>query len=177
MRGPASDTPSIPGYTIHEVLGRGGMGTVYRATELATTRTVALKWLPSIASPELRERFRREARATAILKHANIVPLYTAGNTASGSFLVMELVDGFPLSTMLDQGTLALDLLLEIVAKVARALHAAHAANVVHRDVKPGNILIDTAGEPKVIDFGLARFFGEASSLTLADHRLGTPLY
>src|SRR5581483_1703356 len=108
--------PRIPGYVVGSALGRGGMGTVYRAVELATSREVALKWLPATAREALRARFAREARAAAALKHPHIVPIYTAGSTPDGDYIVMELVRG----RALDEATKERDQLaiIRCIAKV-----------------------------------------------------------
>lgn len=169
--------PFIPGYAIEERLGSGAMGVVFRARELVTNRMVALKWIPSDVAPTLRARFEREARAAASLLHPNIVIVYGAGTTAAGHWIAMELIRGEPLATALDLGVLAPRTIAALLGKVARALEVAHAIGIVHRDVKPGNILVDSAGEPRLIDFGLARFLHERSILTGEGNIVGTLPY
>ena len=166
--------PRIPGYTVMEPIGKGGMGIVYRARHEATGREVAVKWLASHADEMLRLRFDREARATASVRHANVVPVLGAGTTREGAFIVMELVEGFSLGAALDARALGPNALVWVVAKVARALEAAHARGVVHRDVKPENVIVDLAGEPRLLDFGLARFLDVEGQLTKKNTALGT---
>jgi hypothetical protein len=167
--------PSIPGFEIGALLARGGMGTIWRAREVSTARDVALKWLPARADEMLRKRFEREARAAAAVRHPNIVPILSAGTTPAGHYIAMELVDGFALSEALDARALGLNALLDVVIKVARALDAAHRTGVVHRDVKPANIIVDSLGEPKLVDFGLARFIEQQKGqLTAENTALGT---
>ena len=166
--------PTIPGYTVIEPIGKGGMGIVYRARHEATGREVAVKWLASHADEMLRRRFDREARATASVRHANVVPVLGAGTTREGAFIVMELVEGFSLGAALDARALGPNALVSVVARVARALEAAHARGVVHRDVKPENVIVDLAGEPRLLDFGLARFLDVEGQLTKKNTALGT---
>jgi serine/threonine protein kinase len=166
--------PRIPGYTVLEPIGKGGMGIVYRARHEGTQREVAVKWLASHAEEMLRRRFDREARATASVRHKNVVPVLGAGSTRDGSFIVMELVVGFSLGAALEARALGPNALVSVVAKVARALEAAHARGVVHRDVKPENVIVDLAGEPRLLDFGLARFLHTEGQLTKENTVLGT---
>lgn len=161
----APPAPEIPGFELRDLLGRGGMAFVWRARERATERDVAIKWVPASAPEALRKRFQREARAVAKLRHPHIVTVLSAGETAAGSWIAMELVDGFPLSFALEEKALGRNALVDVIAKVARALAAAHDAGILHRDVKPANILVDQHGEPRLVDFGLARF-EESDGLT-----------
>lgn len=151
----------FPAWTAQRLLGRGGMGAVYLMHQPELDRSVAVKLLPLEACREERqvERFRREARTLAKLRHPNIVALYEAGTTAAGHFFfVMEYVDGLPLNQLIATGNVAVPKAIEIVRQVCDALSVAHAAGVVHRDIKPSNILIDQHGQVKVADFGLARW-------------------
>src|SRR5208283_44651 len=145
-------------YRILERLGRGGMGVVYKAEDIALGRTVAIKFLPQgIASdPVALERFRREARAASALNHPNIVTVHEVGECEAGSFLVMEFVQG---ETFRGRMKRNLDLagLVEYGIQIARALKAAHQAGIVHRDIKPENIMVRSDGYLKLVDFGLAR--------------------
>jgi serine/threonine protein kinase len=153
------------------------MGIVFQARELRTRRDVAIKWLPAAKRPTgLGARFEREAAAAAAVRHPNIVSILSAGQTPEGDYLVMELANGFPLSTALAGRRLGVASLCSIMAKVARALAAAHQAGIIHRDVKPSNIMVDATGEPRVVDFGAARFLDAHSSLTGAQV-VGTFLY
>src|SRR4051812_38737411 len=111
---PVVEAPAIPGLEVGEPLGRGGMGVVFRAREVATGRAVAVKWLPARADEALRRRFEREARALAAVRHPHIVPVLSAGSVAEGSFIVMELVDGFTLSDALVARALGRNALLDL---------------------------------------------------------------
>jgi predicted Ser/Thr protein kinase len=180
---PSVTTPTQLGrYEVLRVLGQGAMGVVYEAHDPVLERKVAVKTLslPLLSEPGLREeylaRFRREAQAAARLAHPNVVAVHDAGvDPESGApFLVMERVEGLPLSTLLrEHGALPLQQALELVAQVAAALDAAHRAGIVHRDIKPGNVLLDARGAARVTDFGIARL--EGSELTGTGVSLGTP--
>src|SRR5579883_2302600 len=171
------EAPRIEGYAFQGLLGKGGMGAVFRARELATNRDVAVKWLPAQAATTLHERFKRETRAAASIHHRNVVPIYSAGSTKDGVYLVMQLVDGFTLATAFESRSLGARALVHLVAKTARSLEAIHAAGVVHRDVKPANVVVDKTGEPVLVDFGLARLVNEDSRLTAPNQIMGTILY
>jgi len=166
-------------YRLIELLGTGGMATIYRATDTGLGRDVALKLLRSeyLRDPDFSSRFRQEAQAAASLSHPNVVTVYDYGEDPSGPFIVMELVDGEDLATILRRsGTLPPRQVARIGAGVARALAAAHARGLVHRDVKPGNVLIGTDGQVKVVDFGIARAIAEAQ-VTLPGTTLGSVHY
>jgi predicted Ser/Thr protein kinase len=168
-------------YEIGRVIGRGGMGTVYLAHEKALDRDVAIKVLPPEAaesSPDGRERFRREARTAAQLTHSNIVPLYTFGETEGLSFFVMGYVRGESLGARLKrEGRLAPDVAVRMLAELADALDYAHRKGVVHRDIKPDNVLIeDDSGRLMLTDFGIAKA-GAAGTLTQTGVVIGTPTY
>ena len=145
------------GYRIEGVVGRGGMGVVFRATELALDRPVALK----LIAPELtgddsfRERFLRESRLAASIDHAGILPVYAAGEVDGELFLATRFVTGTDLRSLIDDGPLPAERAIGLVGQVADALDAAHGRGLVHRDVKPGNVLVDTADHCYLCDFGL----------------------
>jgi len=146
-------------YTILEKIGSGGMGDVYRARDESLGREVALKVLPpaAAADPERRQRFEREARAVASLQHPNIVTIHSVEEAEGVSFLTMELVRGRTLGEIIPAAGLPLTRVFEIGVPLADAVHAAHERAVIHRDLKPGNVMIDEAGRVKVLDFGLAK--------------------
>ena len=145
------------GYRIESVLGRGGMGVVYRATELALDRPVALKLIaPELAGDDsFRERFLRESRLAASIDHAGILPVYAAGEADGELFLATRFVPGTDLRSLTDDGPLPEERAIGLVGQVADALDAAHERGLVHRDVKPGNVLVDTADHCYLCDFGL----------------------
>jgi serine/threonine-protein kinase len=181
------ETPETPAprvfsgrYELNHLIARGGMAEVYRAHDRLLNRPVALK----VLFPELSidrsfvERFRREAQAAANLSHPNIVPVFDWGEDSGTYFIVMEFVDGRPLSSILKTaGPLAADRTAEIAAPVAAALGYAHKHGVVHRDVKPGNVLITDDGQVKVTDFGIARAVNTEESLTQTGAVMGTATY
>jgi predicted Ser/Thr protein kinase len=175
---------SVAGYRIEAVAGRGGMGVVYRARQLALDRTVALKLIaPELARDDsFRARFARESRIASSLDHPNVIPVYEAGEDGERLFIAMRYVDGTDLGRMLAvEGTLDPRLAAELVAQAGSALDAAHARGLVHRDVKPANLLVTGAdgARPHVYltDFGLARRDGSSSALTTTGQWMGTPDY
>jgi|GEM_PF-3106526 len=179
---PASASPSHPArlgeFRLERELGRGGMGVVYLAEQERLGRRVALKVLALAAAPTAvaAERFLREASLVARLEHENIVRVYAMGQEQGCLFYAMELVEGESLRDRIARGTLPPRDAAEICRAIARALECAHGAGVIHRDVKPANILLDPAGVPHLADFGLAQ--GEDSkSLTISGDLLGTPAY
>jgi hypothetical protein len=168
-------------YQLQSVLGRGGMGEVYLAYDTVLLRNVALK-APRLAdaSPAHRERFNREAIAAGALHHPNICPLHDFGDVDGQLYFTMAYVDGEPLSAFLKKnGPLDADHAVRLVHKVALAMHHAHEHGVLHRDLKPGNILLTKKGEPIVTDFGLAFKFDAETSNRLTETGLvvGTPTY
>ena len=169
-------------YEIMRPVARGGMADVYLAHDQLLDRPVALKVLfPELSvDPSFVERFRREAQAAAKLSHANIVPIYDWGESETDNtyFIVMEYVEGKPLSSLLrSEGTLLPDRAADIGAAVAAALAFAHRNGVIHRDVKPGNVLIDSNGNVKVTDFGIARAANTEGQLTQTGAVMGTATY
>jgi len=176
---PASGLPQVPGYDVQAVLGRGGMGVVYRAWHQRLRRTVALKML--LAGPYSRpselERFLREAETIASLQHANIVQVHEAGDVDGVPYFTMEFVEGGSLAQKLTGTPQPAPPAAALVARVAEAIHAAHQRGIVHRDLKPGNILLTPDSMPKLSDFGLARRLEGTAGLTLSGAALGTPAY
>jgi TolB-like protein/tetratricopeptide (TPR) repeat protein len=150
----------IDRYRIVERLGRGGMGTVYRAQDTRLDREVALKFLSPhlISDPEAGDRLLAEARAAASLQHPNICVVHEIGETSDGQrFIAMELLEGETLKKRIASGPMSADDAVAIAAQIARALGAAHARHIIHRDVKPGNVIITNDGTAKLLDFGLAK--------------------
>ncbi|HWC86404.1 MAG TPA: protein kinase [Solirubrobacteraceae bacterium] len=167
-------------YELGEVIGRGGMGTVYRAVDRILGREVAVKtlpWLLADQDPTNIARFEREARAAAKLSHPAVVSVYDTGADDRTHFIVMELVAGRSLEAILrEQGPLDPEHAVRIATRVAEALAAAHAAGVVHRDIKPANVMVADDGSVKVLDFGIARAAG-TSTLTQGSSVIGTAAY
>jgi serine/threonine protein kinase len=171
----------LAGYRIQALLGRGGMGLVYLAEQLGPRRPVALKLLldPATASQGFRERFLRESELAAAIDHPNVLPVYDAGETDGVLWIAMGYVDGIDLAALLDRdGPLAPEQALAIAGQVAGALDAAHARGLVHRDVKPANILLAMEGgavtHAYLADFGLTKRIGGARGLTVSGQVLGT---
>jgi len=149
-------------YRINTTIGAGGMGEVYRATDMKLGRDVALKILPpNVASdPERLARFQREARAVAALNHPNVVTLYSVEESDGVHFLTMELIEGQPLDRLIPANGLLVERIVEIAGALAEALAAAHEKSIIHRDLKPANVMVTTEGRVKVLDFGLAKDVG-----------------
>ena len=166
-------------YTLVSRIAAGGMGEVWKATDTVLKREVAVKILrPSVdQEPAFAERFRDEARHTAMLSHPSIATTYDYGEDGHTAYLVMELVPGKALSQIIsERAPLSADETSRILSQAAEALAAAHAAGVVHRDVKPGNIIVTPTGAVKLTDFGIARALGDAA-LTRTGEVIGTPHY
>ncbi|MCC6366412.1 MAG: serine/threonine protein kinase [Bryobacterales bacterium] len=157
-------------YRIAALIGRGGMGEVYQATDTRLERDVALKFLPAdyVDTPDARERFRREARAISALNHPNICTLHDVAEYDGQPFLVMELIEGESLKQRLAGGALAGDEAVAIASQVCEALEAAHAKGIVHRDIKPANLFITARGRVKILDFGLAKLRSEPHAVSEA---------
>ena len=152
----------IGSFTVHSLLGAGGMGEVYRAHDTRLGRDVAIKILPTawLVDAERRARFDREARTLASLNHPHIGAIYGLEDVDDSRALVLELVEGPTLADRLVTGALPLREALLIASQIADALDAAHQSGIVHRDLKPANIKIRTDGQVKVLDFGLAKAAG-----------------
>ena len=157
-------------YLVLEKIGAGGMGQVFKAQHRRMQRIVAIKVLPPamMKTPAAVKRFQREIQAAARLSHPNIVTAFDAGQSGGLYFLVMEFVDGQDLSTLMKQGPVSLDKALDYILQAARGLAFAHGKGIVHRDIKPGNLLLDKDGTVKILDMGLARI----DETEAADHQL-----
>ncbi len=170
----------IAGYRIESEIGRGGMGVVYLATQAFPERRVAIKLLsPDLATdPSFRERFIRESNAAASTEHPNIVPVYGAGEADGHLYLAMRFIEGTDLRTLLErEGPLEPERATRICAQVADALEAAHERGLVHRDVKPGNVLLDVRDRAYLTDFGLIRRARMDTGLTKTGQFMGTVDY
>src|ERR1700712_4598943 len=166
-------------YQLSSRVAIGGMGEVWQATDLVIGRVVAIKILKDeyLGDPGFLERFRAEARHAALVNHEGIANVFDYGEEDGSAFLVMELVPGEALSTILErERVLSTDRVLDIVAQTANALHAAHSAGLVHRDIKPGNLLITPDGRVKITDFGIARIADQVP-LTATGQVMGTVQY
>ena len=166
-------------YQLSSRVAIGGMGEVWEATDLVIGRTVAIKILKDeyLGDPGFLERFRAEARHAALVNHEGIANVFDYGEEDGSAYLVMELVPGEALSTILErERVLSTDRVLDIVAQTAAALHAAHSAGLVHRDIKPGNLLITPDGRVKITDFGIARIADQVP-LTATGQVMGTVQY
>ena len=181
---PTSADPRIgselSGYRLEELVGRGGMGVVYRAHDVALERPVALKLLsPSLAADrDFRQRFLVESRLAAALDHPCVVPIYDAGEAEDQLYLAMRYVEGTDLKRLLQaEGKLDPARAIAVCSQLADALDTAHAHGLVHRDVKPSNVLLDEQGHAYLADFGLTRRLAEQASGFEAGLSLGTPAY
>jgi serine/threonine-protein kinase len=173
--------PQIPGFQILQRLGEGGMGVVWRAEQLSTRRQVALKLMTmsSIGSEKAYARFEREVELAASLEHDNIARVYDSGRHQGVYYYAMELIAGAALDDFVRQNGLAGRGLLELFAKVCRAVQAAHQRGMIHRDLKPSNILVAADGTPKLLDFGLAKRIDapSASNVSIDGDVMGTVVY
>jgi hypothetical protein len=174
--------PKIEGYQVLEKLGQGGMGTVWHAIQLGTRRKVALKLMSAamFSSERARARFDREVELTARLDHPNIAAVYDSGVDRGIYFYAMERVDGVPLDLYVRSHRMTRRDVIELMRTISAAVHHAHQRGVIHRDLKPGNILIDADGQPHLVDFGLAKtiLHEKADGDPAADAELaGTPAY
>ena len=166
-------------YELLEEIGRGGQGVVYRAHQKSLNRTVALKviGLGAWTTEAHFKRFRREAEAAAHLDHPCIVPIYEVGERDGSCYFSMKFVEGGQLDEVIKREPMPISRAVELIAKVARTVHYAHEHGILHRDIKPGNILLDRNGEPHLTDFGLARLVEAESTITGTREVLGTPSY
>ena len=174
--------PLFPDYELEALLGRGGMGAVYRARQVRLERQVAIKvLLPELVSdPAFAGRFEREAKALARLTHPGIVGVHDFGKAGAYYFLVMEHVDGANLRDLLAQGRMTTRDVLQLVPQLCDALQYAHDHRIVHRDIKPENVLVDGDGRVRIADFGLAKLLGDDPAglgLTQTEQAMGTPHY
>jgi TolB-like protein/Tfp pilus assembly protein PilF/predicted Ser/Thr protein kinase len=179
---PNNASPLLSEFGDYELLGeigRGGQGVVYRARQKGLNRTVALKViaLGHWATETHLKRFRREAEAAASLEHPRIVPIYEIGERDGCCYFSMQLLEGGQLDELVRHEPLPLRRAAELIANLARTVHYAHEHGILHRDIKPGNILIDAQGEPHLTDFGLARLVETESTVTRTMEVLGTPSY
>src|SRR5438132_10031077 len=160
-------------------IGSGGQGVVYRTRQKSLNRTVALKviGLGNWATEAHLKRFRREAESAASLEHPCIVPIYEVGERDGSCYFSMQLVEGGQLDEVVKREPITIRRAVELIAKVARTVHYAHEHHILHRDIKPGNILLDQKGEPHLTDFGLARLVETESTVTRTIEVLGTPSY
>src|SRR5207253_3079798 len=166
-------------YELLDEVGRGGQGVVFRARQKSLNRTVALKVisLGQWASKAHLKRFRLEAEAAARLEHPGIVPIHEVGERDGSCYFSMKFVEGGQLDQVARREPMPIRRAAELIAKVARTVHYAHEHGILHRDIKPGNILLDAKGEPHLTDFGLARLVESESSVTHTLDVLGTPSY
>ena len=166
-------------YELLEQIGRGGQGVVFRARQKSLNRTVALKVinLGQWASKAHLKRFRLEAEAAARLEHPGIVPIHEVGERDGSCYFSMKFVEGGQLDEVVRREAMPIRRAVEFIAKVARIVHYAHEHGILHRDIKPGNILLDAKGEPHLTDFGLARLVESESTVTRTMEVLGTPSY
>lgn len=174
--------PKIDGFQLEELLGQGGMGTVWRAYHDATSRYVAIKLLLAglIGSDRHKRRFDREVEVTASLQHPNIARLLDANVDATPSYFVMELIDGISIDHYVRRHRLSSKATLELMVRVCEAVQYAHEKGVIHRDLKPSNILVSQDGEPHVLDFGLAKVVDENTewaTITREGDAAGTPIF
>jgi serine/threonine protein kinase/predicted Zn-dependent protease len=178
-RGPSKILTEFGDYELLEEIGRGGQAVVYRAHQKSLNRSVAFKVIgrgPWTTERHLK-RFRREAEAAASLEHPCIVPIYEVGERDGQCYFSMKFIEGGQLDEVIKQSPISIRQSVELLAKVARTVHYAHEHGILHRDIKPGNILLDKNGEPHLTDFGLARLVEAESSVTATLDVLGTPSY
>src|SRR6266545_1218740 len=177
---PAARLPREFGdYELLEEIGRGGQGVVFRAWQKSLNRTVAVKIIEigQLPTSAHLKRLRREAEAAAKLNHPGIVPIYEVGERDGTYYFSMRFVEGDCLDEVVNRGSISVRQAAELIAKVARTVHYAHEHGILHRDIKPGNILLDANGEPHLSDFGLARLVEHGSTLTGTLEVMGTPCY
>jgi serine/threonine-protein kinase len=177
--GPSPTSSPTPGrlgrYELVGILGKGGMGVVWRARDPELRRDAALKVMPALADEELRERFRRETRAAARLDHPNIIRVHDIGECEDGRPYLVMAIAADTLAARRRELAGQWHAIAALVEGIARGVHHAHDAGVVHRDLKPTNVLLDAEGRPLVADFGVARLAGDGPTLTQTGQALGTP--
>ena len=178
-RAPGTRIRYFGDYELLEEIARGGMGVVYKARQVKLNRIVAIKMIRSgeFASDEEVQRFRSEAEAAANLQHPNIVAIHEMGEHDGQYYFSMDYVDGKNLEQLIKDGSLHITELIQILKKIAEAVHWAHQRGTLHRDLKPANIVIDKAGKPRITDFGLAKRIEKTSGLTRTGAAMGTPAY
>src|SRR5512140_1810776 len=172
-------TPTKIGrYEVRGELGRGGMATVYRAYDPSFEREVAIKMLPRelLHDPQFKERFKREIKTIAALEHPAIVPVYDVGEEDGVPYFVMRYMSGGSLTQLINRGKFSLEDAARIVERVSSALAYAHKNGLVHRDLKPDNILFDNNGDPFISDFGVAKLTDSSTNMT-GSGIIGTPAY
>ncbi len=183
---PADLTPGVTfagRYRVEQIIGRGGMGVVYKATDTQLDETVAIKTLPGDVmqrSPEDLERFKREIRLARKITHRNVLRTYDYGEAEGVYFISMEFVRGYTLSELIEEAQarrMAPRVVMGIARQICRGLQAAHEQGIIHRDIKPQNVLIDAKGEVKLMDFGIARMAESHEAMTQAGLIVGTPHY
>jgi TolB-like protein/Tfp pilus assembly protein PilF len=176
---PVNALRDLGDYELLEELGRGAQGVVYRARQKSLNRVVALKiiGLGHWATKAHLKRFRLEAEAAASLDHPFIVPIHEIGESNGSCYFSMQLIAGGQLDQVLNRQPMPVRQAAELMAKLARTVHYAHERGILHRDIKPGNILLDSKGEPHLTDFGLARLLQTESTVTRTTEALGTPSY
>src|SRR5688572_24195392 len=165
-------------YRIIDKLGEGGMGVVYKAQDTRLERMVALKFLPTelASAPAAKQRFLNEARAASALNHPNVTVVYDVGEAESRPFIAMEYVEGETLKARLRGEPMSIEQVKAVALQIAEGLHAAHGKGIVHRDIKPDNILLTRDGTVKIMDFGIAKLRGDAD-MTQTGMTLGTLSY
>src|SRR5881394_1564539 len=176
---PAKTLAEFGDYELLEEIGRGGQGVVYRAHQKSLNRTVALKVIglgPWTTEAHLK-RFQREAEAAASLENPCIVPVYEVGEREGSCYFSMKFVEGGQLDEAAKRAPMSIRRAVELIAKLARTVHYAHEHGILHRDIKPGNILLDAEGEPLLTDFGLAGLMEAESTITRTLEVMGTPSY
>ena len=179
QRAPQRLSGELGDYELLEEVGRGGQGVVFRARQKSLNRIVALKviGLGQWATKTHLRRFRLEAEAAASLDHPCIVPIYEVGERDGQCYFSMKFVEGGQLDEVVKDAPMSIRQAVELIAKVARTVHYAHEHGILHRDIKPGNILLDAKGEPHLTDFGLARLVESESTGTRTQEVIGTPSY
>ena len=168
---------TISHYRIIEEIGRGGMGTVYKAEDTKLKRIVALKFLPEVGSEHQKLRFTREAQAAAALDHPNICSVHEIEEADGHTFISMTYCEGSTLRQLAERGTLGLEEILDIIIQIARGLSDAHDKGIVHRDIKPANIMVSDKLQARIMDFGLARLEDRTGVVQQAAHNRGIELH